>query len=1186
MHDDEGQFDSRLGPIMDELLERARNGNPPSIEEYEQKYPELASELRDLFETLFLMEGLGKKGSVEGHTPAPQHDAAAPSRLGEFNIVREIGRGGMGIVYEAVQESLGRHVAVKVLPHSTVLSADQIRRFQREARSAASLQHKNIVPVFGVGEENGLHFYVMQYIDGRPLDDVLTEVCRISTDQAAVKTPQEPHPPNAPRSTVDFQANNDATVELKQKNRRRFKTESTADSSTLATKSTIINPVAHSELISGDQRKYFRHIAKLAADVAEALDYAHGEGVLHRDIKPSNLLIDENNEVWITDFGLAKSGDDDLTNTGDLIGTLRYIPPERLHGWSDPRSDVYSLGLTLYEMATLQPAFPSEDRVEVLKLIQNDEPPRPRKLAPDIPKDLETIILKAISKEPQQRYNSGGLLAEDLKRFIAGKPVRAKRSTFIKRFQLWYRRQPFVAALCFAVLGLLTAVAIVSTVFAMQMNSRLGEVVAANQKSEIRLFDAYLSQAKASRYSSKPGRRQEGLDAIANATRLSPAATPIQKQRLRNEFIACLTLDDVQVELQHPTSTLESDHINVGFDAQNTRFAYLNTNDQVELADVNSGSIIRTFPQRQFRKMFTKIKVSPCGTRIAVSGTTTSDEPRMILWDVETGDTLFDQKLNWEIGMAVSFSDGGDLVAFSNAYDNLILNSKTGKLIHTATAAQLSNSIEFLPGNQLLVNGLVGYEIFDGAEQLHQRWFNSGHMRNTAVNNNSGHFAFSNEEGTIHITTHASLFSQTDADWVDIRATCQGHFINTSHFSFHPTRPFLVSTGHDAKSRIWDSNSGKEIIATNQRGIHFSQSGDSIGFSNKRSGFGRLSFVASQSCIQLRSHNNVMGSIISLSFSCDNKFLLTVSRQPNELALWDTKTGQRLAQWRIDELIRSVVFVPDNPVQFLVTKTPSLEDGPQGGIELCQILETANEQGTRIHEIERLKKIKTKGHFHHTAFANSGKHILVGTEEEDSASLETWTWPELERVSSVVRHQWTEYMSSSQDGKFAAFSGHGINWITVSNLETGELVLEKLLAGDSGEMEMGARSAFSSDGKLFAVSESAMVTVFSTEDWKPVATIPRIGQGIGEIAFSPSNQYFAVAHLDHVGLYQTGSFKELARLQTASPQQISGVGLNENPSLIFDSSSRYLAVGTTGNSTQLWDLQLLREKLRELDLDW
>ena len=223
--------------------------------------------------------------------------APLPQSLGEFRIIREIGRGGMGVVCEAYQGSLNRHVALKFLPE-----LGDLARFRREARAAGRLHHTNIVPVFGVREHDGRHFYVMQYIAGRGLDQVLKE-----------------------RS---------------------------GDPGSLA-------------------RLSDREAALIGVQVAEALAYAHSHGVIHRDIKPSNLLLDDQGTVWVTDFGLAHDASDTLTltQTGDFLGTLRYLAPERLSGRGDERADIYGLGITLYELICGRPAFAEADRPVLLNEI-------------------------------------------------------------------------------------------------------------------------------------------------------------------------------------------------------------------------------------------------------------------------------------------------------------------------------------------------------------------------------------------------------------------------------------------------------------------------------------------------------------------------------------------------------------------------------------------------------------------------------------------------------------------------------------------------------------------------------------------------------------------------------------------------------------------------------------------------
>ena len=309
--------------------------------------------------------------------------AGRPSEwLDDFRIVREIGRGGMGVVYEAMQVSLGRHVAIKLLREPSDLP-----RFRREARAAGRLHHTNIVPVYGVGEQGGRCYYVMQYIDGRGLDQVLRA-------------------------------------------RRRG---------------------------GGAARPTSSNVARLILQAAEAVDHAHGHGIVHRDIKPSNILVDEHGVIRITDFGLAYDADDTetLTRTGDVVGTLRYMAPERFAGRDDAGADIYGLGITLYELATGRPAYPEGDRAVLIHRVMNEDPPRPRLLEPRMPRDLETIALKAMAREPSRRYATAAAMAEDLRRFVEGRPIRARRVGPWEHAARWSRRNRLAA-------GLLAGLVIVS----------------------------------------------------------------------------------------------------------------------------------------------------------------------------------------------------------------------------------------------------------------------------------------------------------------------------------------------------------------------------------------------------------------------------------------------------------------------------------------------------------------------------------------------------------------------------------------------------------------------------------------------------------------------------------------------------------------------------------------------------
>jgi serine/threonine protein kinase len=365
------------------------------------------------------MEQFGSVAAGSSTSVLPS-GGAKPDQFGEYRLLRERCRGGMGIVYEAVQESLGRHVALKVLPFQAMLDPTHLERFRREAVAAARLHYTNIVPVFGVGEQHGLHYYAMQFIQGQGLHEVLQEVRRLRERQE----PARDNEAEAPGDSGDGGSGAKGASS----------SESLLDRAGLST-------------WSDSHSRYSRAVALIGVRVTEALAYAHSREILHRDIKPSNLMFDTRGTVWVTDFGLAKAeGLPDLTHTGDVVGTLRYLAPERLHGESDPRSDIYSLGLTLYELLALRPAFAEVQRVRLLQQISAEEPPRPRRLDRRISRDLETIVHKAMAKEPPQRYGSARELVEDLRRFLADRPMHARRTRFWEQTRRWCRRNRTVPA--------------------------------------------------------------------------------------------------------------------------------------------------------------------------------------------------------------------------------------------------------------------------------------------------------------------------------------------------------------------------------------------------------------------------------------------------------------------------------------------------------------------------------------------------------------------------------------------------------------------------------------------------------------------------------------------------------------------------------------------------------------------
>ncbi len=446
--------------LADEFAEEIRAGKRPAIEDYAQRHPGLADKVRRLFPVLQMMEQHGQEVEDPSEERLMQAELerlrkTPPLRkLGDYSIIREIGRGGMGIVFEAQQESLGRRVALKVLPQSAQLD-DRLRaRFEHEARASAMLHHTNIVPIFGVGHERDTSYFVMQYIDGQPLDRVLHELSRQS---------------ESPASATAGGATSVATVvsQLSQQSQESPQDATVVEAMGQPEASTAAEERLPSQDLVGDsssgvesipgESSYWRSVARIGIQVASALQYAHSRKILHRDIKPANLLLDKTGCAWITDFGLAKCLESpNLTRTGEVLGTLRYMSPEQLDGAGDERSDLFALGLTLYEMACLQPAYPANDRNLLLRQVADAAPRGLRTQSKKIPRDLETIIHKCIASDPKNRYQHAQAVADDLQRFLNGQAIMARRINWMERTVKWCRRRPAVAALLVA----LTAVAL------------------------------------------------------------------------------------------------------------------------------------------------------------------------------------------------------------------------------------------------------------------------------------------------------------------------------------------------------------------------------------------------------------------------------------------------------------------------------------------------------------------------------------------------------------------------------------------------------------------------------------------------------------------------------------------------------------------------------------------------------
>jgi WD40 repeat protein len=802
-----------FGQIADEFVEAFRQGQRPSVEEFARRYPAHADEIREMLPALALMEqakSADKAAGKEGKTAVPE--AGPPlSQLGDYQILREIGRGGMGVVYEAEQLSLGRHVAIKVLPSHALLDPRHLGRFQREARSAARLHHTNIVPVYGVGEQDGLHYYVMQFIQGLSLDVVLDELRRLRKPRGK----QVPAPGAAPGRPAADPRDVSAADVARSLLSGQFRPSGPAGDLTAAPEQPAagVEVAAPSSVHAADAwatirlpgrtegstlsesgNQYWQSVAWVGVQVADALAHASSQGVLRRDIKPSNLLLDDTGNVWVTDFGLAKavSDSDELTHTGDIVGTLRYMAPERFNGQGDLRSDVYSLGLTLYEMLVLRPAFDEADRNKLVKQVMHDEPVRPRKLHPGVPRDLETVVLKAIARDPAHRYQTPAEMADDLKRFVEDRPVRARRVGEAEKFWRWCRRNPALAGMAAAVV---VALALGTTV------------------SYLKYLDAEQQKARAEA-GEKEAKEQQGI-AQQQQARAAAGEKEAKEQRTRADNEAEVARQNLYYAHMHLAQQAWREHRGLSHmgelltnwlpgdkspDRRGWEWFYLNSLPYQNL---------RTLTELGNYSCTSVVAWHAASNRLAEG---TSDG-LIRIWDVDRERTTLTLRgptpvNSWEGARWIGWSpDGSKLAGGGNDGTVHVWETDSGREIHVLRGHKSPVRCVVLSsdGGRVAAWGQDGtIKIWDAnTGRLTAEVVRPGQVASGAWSPDDKLLASGHENGTVTISgTHAG----------GKLVTLRGHSRSVYDLAWSPDGTRLASAGADFTARIWDVASEKMVV--------------------------------------------------------------------------------------------------------------------------------------------------------------------------------------------------------------------------------------------------------------------------------------------------------------------------------------------------------------------------------------
>jgi WD40 repeat protein len=801
------QLDSIMGQVADEFLERLGHGQPPDVEEYVRRYPALATVLRQVLPALQAVRepACGPTGAGEFLAPA----SSPINNLGDFRIRQEIGRGGMGVVYEAEQISLGRRVALKILPLADTLDPRHLQRFQTEAHAAGCLHHPSIVPVYAVGCEQGVHYYAMPLIDGRDLAAWLAELRQSRL-----------HPPAS----------------------------------------------------------YFRTVAQLAVQVADALAHAHQLGVVHRDIKPANLLIDHSPlithhspQLWITDFGLAHiQSDARLTATGDVMGTVRYMSPEQAQPGRTPvdhRTDIYSLGATLYELLTLEPPFNGGNRHEVLLQVTLQEPITPRRRNQAIPVDLETIVLKAMAKRPEERYAAATELADDLQRFLADRPIRARRTSLAGHMRRWCRRNPLLAAVSGLALAAAVALGVVYA-FAVQQAAFADTLRQKNQEIQTQKLKADEERDRAESLSAtlamerglvqcEQGGAGLGLLSLAHSLSIVPDRRPDLAR-------------DIRVNL-----------------ARWHRHVY---------------PVQAFLPHSQGVK---SLALSPDGGILVTAG---QPEKCARLWRVATGQLIRELPLDAALS-ALAFSPSGKTLATASAVGTVRLwEAKTGQAIGAVGKHQgIVLELVFWPDGRALATAS-----FDGTARL---WDAARLKPLATMQHDSKVLAAAFHPGGRALATAG--VDRTVRLWDAATGKPIGqalrHEATVIRLAFSPDGSRILTVSQDYAARLWDARSGAPIGKPLQHdhviyAIAFSPDGKiAATASNDRTA--RLWDAATGQPIGPPLEH--FGSVRMVAFRPDGKRVITADNE-GTARIWEATTGKPVGNpLRHQGPLKGVAFSPD-----------------------------------------------------------------------------------------------------------------------------------------------------------------------------------------------------------------------------------------------------------------------------------